>query len=73
MDDAYIANLYQEVTALYHLDQQGTGNGEDVGGRADLGPLPGTAVMLLSVLAAAWILILLYLLWGRVKENKKKH
>lgn len=73
VDDAYIANLYQEVTALYHLDQQGTGNGEDVGGRADLGPLPGTAVMLLSVLAAAWILILLYLLWGRVKENKKKH
>lgn len=73
VDDAYIANLYQEVTALYHLDQQGTGNGEDVGERADLGPLPGTAVMLLSVLAAAWILILLYLLWGRVKENKKKH
>lgn len=72
VDDAYIANLYQEVTALYHLDQQGTGNGEDVGERAAL-PLPGTAVMLLSVLAAAWILILLYLLWGRVKENKKKH
>ena len=39
------------------------------GGKADLGPLPGTAKALLGTLAAAWVFIGLYLLWDRRKRK----
>lgn len=70
VDDAYIEQLYEEVTSLYRLDQKAAGNGENFGGKADLGALPGTAVILLSALAGAWILIILYLFWGKMKRKK---
>ncbi len=72
VDDAYIENLYDEVTSLYHLDHKVSGAGDSLAGKADLGALPGTGVMLLSGLAAAWILIFLYLIWGAVKKKKKE-
>ena len=50
-------NLYAEVQALYRLNEYGG----PAGGKVDLGPLPGTAKALLGALAAAWVLILLYL------------
>ena len=52
------------MTSLYRLDQVSAG-----GGKADLGPLPGTAKALLGTLAAAWALIGLYLLWDRRKRK----
>ena len=51
--------LFADVTSLYRLDQGSEGLSS--GGKADLGPLPATAVILLTALAGAWILILLYL------------
>ena len=63
-----IQQLYADTTALYHLDStSATG-----GGKTELGPLPSTAVALLAVLAAAWVLILAYVLgrWLRGKWKK---
>ncbi len=65
VDAAYLDTLYDETLALYHLDAV-TG----AGGKADLGPLPGTAVALLVSLAAAWALILAYLIVTRVRSRK---
>ena len=64
VDDAFLDSLYSEMTSLYRLDQVSAG-----GGKADLGPLPGTAKALLGTLAAAWALIGLYLLWDRRKRK----
>ncbi len=68
VDDAYMEELYSDVTSLYHL-----GEGQDNlpgGKKADLGPLPVTSVILLTALAAVWILILLYMAAGAIKKKK---
>ncbi|WP_455616598.1 ABC transporter substrate-binding protein [Eisenbergiella sp.] len=65
IDDAYMDKLFSDVTALYHLNERAS----QTAGKTDLGPLPGTAVALLSSLAGAWILIFAYLIvgWRRKK------
>ena len=68
VDDAYLSNLYQDVISLYRLDQLSTG-GAATAGKADLGPLPPTAVALLTALAVAWTLIALYAVITAVKEK----
>ena len=66
INDEFIEKLYSDVSSLYHLDQaSGTSNG-----KKDLGPLPQTALLLISSLAAAWILILLYLLLRHFHKNQ---
>ncbi|MDO5425017.1 MAG: extracellular solute-binding protein [Eubacteriales bacterium] len=65
VDDAYIEALYEDVTSLYHLDQ--IGGTAATGEKEELGELPGTAVALLAALVGAWVLILLYLVWGKVR------
>ena len=71
VDDAYIDNLYEEVTSLYHLDQivRSDENGQPV--KAALGPLPSTAVWLFVLLGAAWVLIGIYYLVQLLKSKKK--
>ena len=64
-----IQQLYADTTALYHLDStSATG-----GGKTKLGPLPSTAVALLAVLAAAWVLILAYVLGRWLRGKRKKN
>ena len=65
VDEAFIKKLYDDVKSLYRLDQ---GAGAAMG-KKELGPLPATAVVLLCSLAAAWILILTYLVWERWKKR----
>jgi multiple sugar transport system substrate-binding protein len=68
VDEAYMEKLYSDINSLYRLDQLGTGStGEE---KTDLGPLPVTSRILLGALAAAWILILLYVIREKVKEKK---
>jgi hypothetical protein len=43
---------------------------DDEGGEEDFGPMPKTAVILLSSLAIAWILIILYVISEAVRKNK---
>ena len=67
VDDAFIEELYEEQTSLHHLNETSASGS----GKTDLGPLPPTAVTLLSCLAGAWVLILLYLFVSRMKKTVK--
>ena len=71
VDDGYIENLYSDMTSLYRLDQISRQNSMN-SGQADLGRLPGTAVLLLACLAGAWILILLYIITAALKKGKQQ-
>lgn len=66
VDKAYIQTLYSDTQSLYHLDAVSPS-----GGKADLGPLPGTAVALLAGLGIAWVLILAYLVRQQLKKRRK--
>lgn len=68
VDDAYIDALYDDMRALHHLDEIES----SASGKADLGPLPRTAVLLLAALGITWVLILLYLLRSRLRSGRKK-
>ena len=67
VNDAYMETLFKDMTSLYRLDQGGVKD-ELSGGKAELGELPATAKALIGSLAAAWILILLYV----VTDYKKR-
>ena len=67
IDDVYFQELYQEVSALYHLDQI-----ESVSGKVDLGELPMTAVVFLSCLGGTWVLLIGYALFKKGWKSKKK-
>ncbi|MBE6611392.1 MAG: extracellular solute-binding protein [Ruminococcaceae bacterium] len=59
VDDAFYDTLYSDMISLYRLDQIDTGSGSTAG-KAELGPLPTTAVVLIGALICAWVLILTY-------------
>jgi multiple sugar transport system substrate-binding protein len=69
VDDAFYRELYEDVQSQYHLDQLSSQGGAMSIGKADLGPLPGTAVALLASLACAWVLIALYVGFRFRSEN----
>jgi multiple sugar transport system substrate-binding protein len=71
VDDAYIAQLFDDVTSLYRLDQIGAANTASSGAQ-DLGPLPTTSVILLACLAGAWVLILLYIGASFIKTRRNQ-
>lgn len=72
VDHAYMEQLYQDMNSLYRLDQMSGGHAAPGSGKADLGKLPGTAVILLTSLAVAWILIIFYVVWQLVKKKKNQ-
>ena len=67
VDDAFIDDLFANMTSLYHLNQ---GNAVNTGEKADLGPLPGTAVVLLIVLGCVWLIMGGYVLAQYLKAKK---
>ncbi len=69
IDEAYMEKLYHDVVSLYRLDQIG-GQGSLSSGKTAFGPLPPTAVALLSALAVTWFLIILYLVYRAMKTRK---
>ncbi|MBQ3089687.1 MAG: extracellular solute-binding protein [Oscillospiraceae bacterium] len=66
VDDAFIDELYEEMNALYHLDQTGSAGQ----GKTEFGPLPTTAKILLGTLGIAWLLMGIYT--GREIWKKRK-
>ncbi|MDO4303532.1 MAG: extracellular solute-binding protein [Bacillota bacterium] len=72
VDDGYIDKLYDDITSLYRLDQIGGQNAQAALGKADLGELPKTSVILLASLAAAWVLIILYVVFQMVKRKRNQ-
>ena len=71
VDDAYITSLYDQITSLYRLDQISVQTQDIEAVKTEMGPLPGTAVALLSALAAAWVLIGAYVLSRTLKDRRK--
>lgn len=69
INDEYMAELFSDISSLYRLNQGGMGNAVSAG-KAELGALPKTAVILLSTLAVTWVMIGLYLLTGVIKRKK---
>ena len=72
VDDAFIEKLYLDTLSLYRLDQQGGKNNPSVSGKAELGALPITSVILLASLAGTWILILFYLAFQAFKRRRNR-
>lgn len=69
VDDAYMENLFDDVLALYHLDQLGGGG---VGGadKEALGPLPTASKALIGVLGVAWVGIIAVAISDELKKRK---
>lgn len=67
VDERYMEDLFADMNSLYRLDQR---NQNTAGGKTDLGELPSTAVILLSSIAGAWVLIGLYVAGERIKKGK---
>ena len=68
VDDAYLDQLFDDVTALYRLDQTAGMGG---GSKEDLGPLPTASKALLITLGVTWILIGVYYLRDRMRKSQK--
>ena len=67
VDDAYFEALYSDTTSLYRLDQI-----ELTEGKQSLGPLPTESVILLSTLAAVWLLIGIYVIYNGANRKKSQ-
>ncbi len=64
VDDAFLEKLFGDMNALYRLDQiQAVPGG-------DLGPLPQTAVLLLSIIALCWVFLGAYVIVHKIKIKK---
>ena len=72
VDDAYIDNLYSEISSLYRLDQIGIQNSRAFSEKNNLGELPQTSVILLVSLAAAWVFIIGYYLYQMLKRKRNQ-
>ena len=66
VDEAFLQDLFAEMTALHHLDEAGA---EKLSG-GDLGPLPPTAIALLSALGGTWVILGSVFLYSKVKKKK---
>jgi len=67
VDKAYLDKLYDEVIALYRLDQISQGHG-----KITLGPLPNGSIALIISLVACWIGIGIYALKEKIKSKAIK-
>ena len=65
VNEAFLTDLFDEMTALHHLDEAGA---EKLSG-GNLGPLPPTAVALLSVLGGTWVILGGIFLYGKLKKK----
>ena len=66
VDETYIGQLYEEVTALYRLDQISLSSG-----KVSLGELPGASKALLICLGLCWIGMGLYVVTEKIRKNRK--
>lgn len=68
VDDAFIDSTYENVSSLHRLDELCA---SESSGRRPLGELPTESVILLSSIAAVWVLIGVYFLVQFAKKRKK--
>lgn len=75
VDDAFIAQLYDETSALKHLDQivvTENDSTESTGKvlQKDFGKLPTTSVVLLYALVITWVVLIALFLYGKRKKSE---
>jgi len=70
VDDSYMKELYSDMISLHRLNVGGEGGGATTFDKADLGPLPQEAVILLATLVFVWVCIGLYVLKNVIKSKK---
>ena len=70
VDDAYLDALFNDVTALYRLDQTSMRTGAEGNPDADMGPLPTASKVLLATLVIVWVLIGIYYARMKLKERQ---
>lgn len=68
VDDEYIDELFDSMVSLYRLNDKAQNSDY---GKAEFGELPRTSVVLLTSLAAAWVLMGAYMLCERIKSKQK--
>ncbi|MCR5474040.1 MAG: ABC transporter substrate-binding protein [Lachnospiraceae bacterium] len=66
VDEAFIRDMYEDVSGLYKLDNTGRG----ILAKEDLGPMPAQSKALLAALALIWCLIAAYYIYG-LKGRRK--
>ncbi len=69
IDETYMSKLFDSITSLYRLDQINSRASLDA---EDLGPLPLTSVLLLSTLVLIWLAILVYVITGMLRKQKRQ-
>lgn len=72
VDEEFFEKLYKDIVALYRLDQLDEQNGAETFEKADLGPLPTEAVLLLTILVFVWVLIGIYVLFQARKSKRNQ-
>ena len=72
INDEFLDELFEKVTSDYHLDEvlQKAQSGEE--GRILMKKMPAESKALLFALAAAWVLIILYVIFDRLKKLGKR-
>lgn len=68
IDDAYFDDLFEDVNQSNRLDQIERAAMSDT--ISDLGPLPQTSVILLTILAVTWVFIIIYVIFDYIRKKK---
>ncbi len=67
MDEAYTDKLFDDVTALYHLND----TLQSTAGKQDLGTASDDLRRIARVIGACLVLILLYVVWQQLQKSKR--
>ncbi len=70
VDGDYMEELFDDITSLHRLDQIG-GRGTVTVDKSELGELPAASVVLLSVLTGAWVLMIFYFVYVKLRAKKR--
>ena len=62
VDDAFIDQLFVDVSALHRLDQVES---------SDLGPMPATSAWLLAALGGIWLILIAGFIANKIKSKRK--
>ena len=71
VDETYMEELFNDMISLHRLNVEGKDGGATSFDKADLGPLPQAAVILLTTLVVVWAFMGLYVLTGVIKSKKQ--
>ena len=70
VDEAYMEKLFDDVTDLYRLNLNRGDGAVGANGKKVLGELPGAAVALITAIIVTWVLIIAYVVWGKIRKKK---